>query len=50
MMDLKMKDKKKNQSVPKSLYEQRRIIREGLGLDKYIYINEKAGGSPGRSA
>ena len=37
MMDLKMKDKKKNQSVPKSLYEQRRIIREGL--DDYIYIN-----------
>ena len=37
MIDLKMKDKKKNQSVPKSLYEQRRIIREGL--DDYIYIN-----------
>ena len=29
--------KKKNQSVPKNLYEQRRIIREGL--DDYVYIN-----------
>jgi len=37
MLDLKMKEKKKNQSVPKSLYEQRRIIREGL--NDYIYIN-----------
>ena len=37
MVDLKMKDKKKNPSVPKSLYEQRRIIREGI--DDYIYIN-----------
>ena len=35
--DLKMKEKKKNQSVPKNLYQQRRIIREGL--DDYIYIN-----------
>ena len=37
MLDLKMKEKKKNQSVPKSLYEQRRIIREGL--NDYIYVN-----------
>ena len=37
VVDLKMKEKKKNQSVPKSLYQQRRIIREGL--DDYIYIN-----------
>jgi hypothetical protein len=36
MADLKM-TKKKNQSVPKSLYEQRRIIRENM--DDYIYIN-----------
>ena len=37
LYDLKMKEKKKNQSVPKNLYQQRRIIREGL--DDYIYIN-----------
>ena len=32
--DMKMK---KNQSVPKNLYQQRRMIREGL--DDYVYIN-----------
>ena len=37
VIDLKIKEKKKNQSVPKNLYQQRRIIREGL--DDYIYIN-----------
>ena len=37
MFDLKMKEKKKNQSVPKSLYQQRKIIREGL--DDYVFIN-----------
>ena len=37
MYDLKMKEKKKNQSVPKNLYQQRRMIREGL--DDYVYIN-----------
>ena len=37
VIDLKIKEKKKNQSVPKNLYQQRRIIRDGL--DDYIYIN-----------
>ena len=36
MADLKLKEKK-NQSMPKSLYEQRRIIRENS--DDYVYIN-----------
>ena len=36
MADLKMKEKK-NRSMPKSLYEQRRILRENS--DNYVYIN-----------
>ena len=37
LLDLKMKETKENQSVPKSLYLQRRMNREDV--DDYIYIN-----------